>query len=208
VLPESLDFPSLLFAPTTAGLCERLVSRNACRLLVAIGALLTFVGCRQQSEIREYHIDSETEKVLTSELLRSQFETVPFRWKVPEAWARAENDQFSRFAWQTGAEGSAARITLSDLPASAGIEAQFVRWQGQLQVSDKTPEELMKSVQELSLGSAQGQWIEIRGSAESILGMIVPHRGKLWVFKYRGPNDALESGRTEFRSFCESMTAA
>lgn len=78
--------------------------------------LLTLSGCGSSSDIREYEVAREDEKVLTSDLLRDQFEAVPFRWEVPKDWVAAQNDQFSAFAWTAGPSESSARITVSDLP--------------------------------------------------------------------------------------------
>jgi hypothetical protein len=167
---------------------------------------LVFTGCGGTSEVREYEVKQEFEKILTSDLLRDQFESIPFRWKVPADWKAAENDQFSAFAWSVGSGESAARITVSDLPASAGLEPQFLRWRGQLNLPEVDPAEGLKSVETIPLKSLTGKYIEIKGDSESIFGMIVPYKDKLWVFKYRSENSTAERQRKPFRDFCESLT--
>lgn len=164
-------------------------------------------GCGQSSDIREYEVKRESEKVLTSDLLRDQFEAVPFRWDVPRDWQTAENDQFSVFAWTAGPSDAAARITVSDLPETAGVEPQFVRWRGQLQLPETDPAELMKTVEAVPLKGLSGQFIEIKGESESIMGMIAAYKDKLWVFKYRSANSTADVQRAAFRGFCESLTA-
>jgi hypothetical protein len=167
---------------------------------------LVFTGCGGTSDVREYEVKQEFEKILTSDLLRDQFESIPFRWKVPADWKVAENDQFSAFAWSVGTGESAARITVSDLPASAGLEPQFLRWRGQLNLPEVDPAEGLKNVETISLKSLSGKYIEIKGDSESIFGMIVPYKDKLWVFKYRSENSTAERQRKPFRDFCESLT--
>ena len=81
--------------------------------------LVTLSGCGSSSDIREYEVAREDEKVLTSDLLRDQFEAVPFRWEIPKDWVAAQNDQFSAFAWTSGPADASARITVSDLPGTA-----------------------------------------------------------------------------------------
>ena len=169
--------------------------------------LVLLCGCDPQSQIREYEVAHEPGKVMTSDVLRDQFETIPFRWEVPKDWEQAENDQFSLFAWTAGPKGEASRITISSLAGSAGIEPQFIRWQGQLKIPESETAELLKSVEEVTLGEIKGRRIEIKGEAESILGMIVPYNEKLWVIKFRGTNSTAADQRKAFRSFCESLKA-
>lgn len=168
--------------------------------------LFTLSGCGSGSDIREYEVAREDEKVLTSDLLRDQFEAIPFRWEVPKDWVAAQNDQFSAFAWTAGPADASARITVSDLPGTAGVEPQFVRWRGQLQLPEIAPSEVMKDVETLTLTGMTGQWIEIKSDTETIFGMIADYKDKLWVFKYRSPNGTAEIQRAAFRSFCESLS--
>jgi hypothetical protein len=124
---------------------------------------------------------------------------VPFRWVVPQSWTAAAQDQFSQFAWTSG-RGESVRITVTGLPGSAGIEPQFVRWGGQINLDTSDPAALLKKVEELSLGGAQGQWIELKGPSDTILGMIVPHGDMLWVVKLKGENSAAAKGSSIFSS--------
>ena len=185
------------------------MSQRACHQFArhAVIPLLLLAGCQQKSEIRQYEVDRDADPVLTSDALRDQFESLPFNWTVPDAWTETENDQFSKMAWKAGSGGAEARITLSDLPAAAGVEPQFMRWQGQVNVPESKAAELLKSVEQLQAGQATGRWIEIKGESETIMGLIVPHRNKLWVFKYRSANSTAEAQRTAFRAFCESLRA-
>ena len=79
-----------------------------------------------------YVVEREEERIFTSDLLKSEFPTIPLQWDAPSEWDLAENDQFSTMAWSTGPEGSQARITVSAVPASAGVEPQVIRWRRQI----------------------------------------------------------------------------
>ena len=63
---------------------------------------------------------------------------------------------------------------------------------------------LMQLVQNVSLGDINGQWIELVGPSETILGMIVPHNDSLWVVKLRAEKSVAEELKKDFRGFCES----
>jgi hypothetical protein len=169
--------------------------------------LMTQVGCNKSSGIVQYEVDRESDKVLTSDLLRDSFDPIPFRWKVPAGWRVAENDQFSAMAWTVGPKSESARITVSGLAAASGLEAQVVRWRGQLQLPEMATAEVMQTVEDIPLQGAVGKWCEFLNDTESILGMIVPYQDKLWIIKYRSGNETAEKERGAFRSFCESLQA-
>lgn len=166
---------------------------------------LIFAGCNREAASTRYEVDRESERVLTSDLLKDQFDPIPFVWSVPSEWAEADNDQFSAVAWSAGPKNAPARITVSGLSISSGLEAQIVRWRGQLKLSEMPADEVMKSVEDVKLKGGTGKWCEFKNETESILGMIVPHRDKLWILKFRGENSTAAKERDRFRSFCESL---
>ena len=173
--------------------------------LLCVLLLLTQIGCNRNSGIVQYEVDRESDKVMSTDLLRDQFDPIPFRWKVPAEWTEAENDQFSAIAWTVGPKSDPARITVSGLSAASGLEAQIIRWRGQLKLPEMAAAEVMKSVEDVTLPGATGKWCEFKNETESILGMIVPHADKLWIIKFRGGNATAEKVRDAFRGFCESL---
>lgn len=176
------------------------------RCIVLMVFLSCTAGCGQRSEVREYVVDREDSQVFTSDVIRDRFQAAPFAWEVPETWDFADNDQFSKFAWTVG-PSKKTRITISDLSGSAGLVAQFVRWSGQVGLEAGDPAELMKLVEPLELKGASGQWIELKGASETILGMIVPSGDKLWIVKLRSGNSEVAAVKDSFRRFCESWQA-
>ena len=170
-------------------------------------AVLGLAGCGEGPQIREYVLKPETERIVTSDVLRSQFPVIPFRWAVPEKWRSAENDQFSLMAWAAGPKDSPeeARITISELPQSAGIEPQVARWRQQIGMDQAPEAELKKDVKQLAIGEESGSWIELQGAKETILGLILIADEKMWVLKYRSSNETARQQRAVFRGFCESL---
>lgn len=189
------------------------------RSLLITGLLLTAAcGCGSNAKVQQYAAKPDKgseQNVLTTDLLRSRFQSnsatanapsVPFRWTVPKGWQTAKQDQFSQFAWTAG-PNEAARITVTGLPGTAGIEPQFVRWGGQIKLDTSDPAALLQHVQEIPLGTLKAQWIELVGPSETILGMIVPHDDQLWVVKLKADNTVAAQVRDSFRKFCESWQA-
>ncbi len=172
--------------------------------LLTIVALCGLAGCTDDVGIREYSVQGDNKKIFTSDELRSEFQAIPFRWTIPQSWKTAQNDQFSKMAWSAGPADTPARITISDLGAQAGIAPQFGRWAGQINFPNNDPAALMQLVENVSLGDMAGQWIELAGPSETILGMIVPYNDKLWVVKLRAEKSVAEELKKDFRGFCES----
>ena len=178
------------------------------RMVCASVCLISlFAGCGEKPQIRSYIIDPEEDKIVTTEVLRNQFPVIPFRWKVPADWRMAENDQFSVIAWSAGPENSKgeARITLSELPSSAGLMPQITRWRGQISMPEVDPDEALKGLETLKLGEQTGSYIELEGPKETILGLIMTFNDKMWIFKYRSDNSTAAVSGKSFRTFCESL---
>jgi len=167
--------------------------------------LIGLAGCEPAAEVRQYVAPAEYERMLTSDLIRDRFDSVPFRWSVPSQWVKARNDQFSKFAWTTGAN-SETRITITSLPSTAGIAPQVTRWAGQIGIEASNPATLMNSVEPLEMGGLTGQWVELAGPGETILGMLLAHRDKIWVVKLRGTAAQAAAAKKSLRSFCQSWS--
>jgi hypothetical protein len=162
-------------------------------------------GCGKDPEIRQYVIESENERGLTSELLRGQFPTIPFRWDVPKSWELASNDQFSVRAWSVGAPPDPARITLGQFPARTGIPAQVMRWRRQLGLEADNPDEAMKNIQALKTRNGAGSFATIEGAKETILAFILPVDNQFWIFRFKGTNTTAKAEGDRFRRFCGSL---
>lgn len=174
---------------------------------ILTGSLLALIccGCGPDVEIREYTVPPESERVFTSDLLKDEFGSIPFDWKVPESWSIAENDQFSKIAWEVGPESQEARITVSDLPIAAGLVPQITRWRGQVNLTQGPQDDPMQGTEPLKIGDVSATYVDLQGPEETILGLLVPVKSKLWIFKFRGNNEVAEDQRQAFRSFCESI---
>lgn len=179
--PDSLRFASLFAIPILLGLC----------------------GCGPAGEIKEYVIEIDDPKIYTSDLLKGEFGSLPFQWSVPDQWKDAANDQFSKAAWEVESGGETARITLSPVPARAGLIAQVTRWQGQIG-SDEDPASVMEAMN--LKGGQAATYIDMSGAEESIMGLMVELEDDLWIFKFKGTNAVADAERKRFRKFCESVS--
>ncbi|MEO2029502.1 MAG: hypothetical protein ABGZ23_26825 [Fuerstiella sp.] len=156
-------------------------------------------------------MESQQDRVITSDVIRSQFPAIPaipaipFQWTVPDSWTAADNDQFSKMAWQVSLSGDEGRITLSDLPGAAELKPQVTRWQRQLGITADPEANPMDSTETVELDGGTGTLVDLKGEEETILGMLLPVGDKLWIFKFRGRNKLADSQRDSFRAFCKSV---
>jgi hypothetical protein len=65
----------------------------------------------------------------------------------------------------------------------------------------------MNAVEPLPLAGLTGQFVELQGPSETILGMLLTYKDKLWVVKLRGGNDEVSGLKAQFRDFCQSWTS-
>ena len=56
------------------------------------------------------------------------------------------------------------------------------------------------------MGGLTGQWVELAGPGETILGMLLAHRDKIWVVKLRGTAAQAAAAKNSLRSFCQSWS--
>ncbi len=167
--------------------------------------MLLLAGCQGAEDSREYVVPIENEKIYTSDLLKDQFGAIPFDWKTPDTWVIADNDQFSKIAWQVGLKGDEARITLSEQPLAVGLMPQLTRWRGQLGIELGPKDDPMANTETIKLASGSATYVDFQGTETRFLGLMVPEGDKLWIFKLRGNNEVVEQQREQFRKFCESV---
>lgn len=174
-------------------------------LFIAGNLCLITTGCGDPPAIRQYVVESENEKKLTSDLLRREFTPIPFRLDVPSTWKLASNDQFSLRAWTTGPPAKQARITLGQFPNHSGISPQVQRWRRQLGLDQISDEEAMKNVDELNTQNGAGSFATVRGESETILAFILPIESNYWIFRFRGTSEIAKANSEVFHRFCESL---
>jgi hypothetical protein len=174
-------------------------------LFIAGNLCLITTGCGDPPAIRQYVVESENKKKLTSDLLRREFTPIPFRLDVPSTWKLASNDQFSLRAWTTGPPAKQARITLGRFPGHSGIPPQVQRWRRQLGLDQISDEEAMKNVAPLQTQNGAGSFATVRGESETILAFILPIESNYWIFRFRGANAIAKANSQLFHRFCESL---
>ena len=173
--------------------------------LLCASAVLVFGGCGSQGEIRQYTVEPENERIITSDVLKDEFGAIPFEWDAPKSWTLARNDQFSKVAWEVGPKVDGGRITVSAVSMGMGLASQVSRWRGQIGIEQSDQDDPMAGTEQIELVGGSATYIDLVGEEQSIQGMMFPLEDKLWVFKFRGSNSVAEEQKERFRKFCESV---
>lgn len=165
-------------------------------------ALVFFCGCGSEAEIKEYSVDAKSTYVRPTILLRDSY-ALPIDWDAPKAWQVAENDQFSKVAWSVQNGNQTARITLTQLGKGMDIPQQIFRWRDQIGATGNVTDGLDKISIE---GIDTAIYVDLSGSKECIMGLLLSINDELWIFKLRGELKICDAQRSAFRTFCESIS--
>ena len=166
---------------------------------------LLLSGCAPEGEIRQYTVDAETERIVTSDLLKSEFPMIPFEWEAPKSWQLVPNDQFSKVAWEVGAKPDTGRITVSDVSLDSGLIAQLSRWRRQVGIELAESDDPMTGTQQIRIDGQTATRFDLQGAEKSIFGIMFAMDGKLWVLLLRGSNAIVKQEKERFLKFCESV---
>jgi hypothetical protein len=142
----------------------------------------------------------------------------PIDYVVPEGWKPGQRMvsrggiTVARAAAFVVTEGDAkVEITATVLPPFAAALRQNVdRWRGQVGLGPTTEEQLKKTVQEISVGEATGQYVEAIAPEDAaprtvIFASVATHGGKAWVFTLKGDFDLARQQRENFLAFLKSI---
>jgi len=173
--------------------------------MIAGVLLLVTAGCSDTAPIRAYTVEAEQPQLRTSDVLRREFGTLPFDWKVPGSWQLADNDRFSKVAWQVGGKLDGARITVSEVSMGMGVVSQITRWRGQVGITLPPEENPMKDTEQMKVDGRPATYMSFHGPKGSILGLMLPIDNALWVVKLRGETETAKDQESAFRTFCESI---
>jgi len=151
----------------------------------------------------------------TSQPPHEHTEQKPLRWTKPEGWNELAGSgmRIATFTTTSG-EHSATCTVISLSGAAGGLEANVVRWIGQLKLAKPSPEELTSLLDRQhryqSQGGLDGVLIDLTelGPAadnSSMLASLVPYQGATLFIKMTGPIELLAAEKDRFSSLCTSL---
>lgn len=100
----------------------------------------------------------------------------------------------------------AVEITIIPLAAAAGeLLPNVNRWAQQVGMKEMDAAELKSSLKPISLGDVDGQYVELFGDEQAILGAIAVSGDRSWFVKLMGDTELAKRERENFRAFVESV---
>ena len=139
----------------------------------------------------------------------------PLRWTKPDGWNESAGSGM-RIATFTVSHGdhSATSTVISLSGAAGGLEANVVRWIGQLKLAKPAPDELTSLLERQQRFQSQGgmdgvliDLTELGPAADngSMLAALVPYQGATLFIKMTGPIELLTAEKERFASLCTSL---
>jgi hypothetical protein len=124
-------------------------------------------------------------------------------WKVPAGWTEQQPGamQDAKFS---AADGKAI-VTLSILGSATGtLRANIDRWRGQIGLAPVADAELEKIATPLDLPDAKATIVDMTGSKQRMISIIVPRGDSTWFFKMMGEPDAVAAEKNRFIEFVKT----
>lgn len=134
-------------------------------------------------------------------------------WTVPEGWQEIPGGQFlvAKFV-VTGDGNTRADVNVSMSSGDGGgLVPNVNRWRAQLGLSQVPGAEILNSVRKVQAGGSELSYVELSGTDLNtgrpalVLGVMVPRPGHTWFYKLAGDRELVETQRTKFTSFVETV---
>ena len=139
----------------------------------------------------------------------------PFKYEPPASWKEAGADGISLASFTVGEGDSAAKVTVTPLPASAyELLPNLVRWRGQVglpALGGNETDAALKAVESITLGDGtQGQYAVLVGPEsadprQAILIVVAVRNDTAWFIKLIGDAELALRDRPNFESFVKSF---
>jgi hypothetical protein len=124
-------------------------------------------------------------------------------YEVPPQWSPAANDPVSSVAFQATDGGKQVKITISAVGGE--LLSNVNRWRTQVSLPPTTADGLAPSVAKVNTLGGQGDYVELIGPTETILGVRADAGGQTWFIKLRGNSTLAAREKSRFEAFVKSV---
>ncbi len=128
------------------------------------------------------------------------------KYETPEGWTEKLGSSMRKasFATPDGAEVTAFAFPAT-APAMADPLANINRWRREIGLEPTTAEELARESSEMPLSGGTATYAELVGDSETTHAAMTTRGERVWFFKLRGPNEAVEAQGEAFKAWLASM---
>jgi hypothetical protein len=132
------------------------------------------------------------------------FDATRVRGTPPPEWKPGPVTGMRKACFRMQSDGQSLEVTV--ITAGGNLLANVNRWRGQLELSPINEEQLEKSIVDVKAGNADGKYVALFGSLETILVAVFPSTGGgSWFVKLRGNQDLVKNQAAAFKTFITSL---
>lgn len=127
-------------------------------------------------------------------------------YEIPAGWIPGRTTEFRKAAFSVKDGDQELEITVIPLGAGSGTLLQNVnRWRGQIKLPEVKEAELAKLVKKVETLGVAGDYVELVGPTDTILGVMAPAEGQVWFIKLSGDSKLAERENARFQEFVKSL---
>jgi hypothetical protein len=124
----------------------------------------------------------------------------------PQSWQPGEVRGLRKAAFVVSEGDEKAEVTVIDLSASAALWLPNVNiWRQQIQLARCSEGELVKITSSMDVGDVEGQFVELVGPEEAILGVMAVRGSRSWFVKMKGDAQLVQAETERFQQFVKSI---
>jgi hypothetical protein len=130
-------------------------------------------------------------------------------YDVPPGWQATPAGGMRKAAFAIADGSENAEVTVISLDAAGGaLLANVNRWRQQVKLGEVSEQELETATKKIELGTVPGDYVELVGPEETILGVVAHADGRSWFFKMKGNSPLVDREKANFESFVRSVRFA
>jgi hypothetical protein len=128
-----------------------------------------------------------------------------FDFTTPKGWSPGKPSAMRKASLAIAKDEMVADVSVFAFPAESNdLLSNVNRWRQQVGLKPVTKEELEKGVKKLDVSGESGDYVELVGEKETILGVMVKKGASAWFFKLQGPTVLALEERPQFEEFVKS----
>lgn len=128
-----------------------------------------------------------------------------FEFSTPKGWTAGRGSSMRKASLAVVEGNTEADISVFAFPADANdLLSNVNRWRGQVGLNEITADELQKNAKKIEVSGHTGEYVELLGEKDTILGVMVKKGDTAWFFKLQGPTILAAREKAKFEEFVKS----
>lgn len=122
------------------------------------------------------------------------------KWTVPSEWTQTAPGMMVLARYNVA--GGKAQVTVST--AGGDLLGNVNRWRGQISLPPISASQLPEVTSELAIPAGKATLVDLAGTEQRMLTVIVPQPGQTWFYKLLGETAAVAASKDAFLQFAQS----